>query len=74
MRIPPVDRIWFVGQVGNYLAWLDPATGEFGQRDLPAKALPHNLIVDTDGTVWYAGNGDSHIGRPGEGTLTEDPD
>ncbi len=60
---PTSNRIWFVGQVGNYLAWLDPATGKFGQRELPAKALPHNLIVDADGTVWYAGNGDSHIGH-----------
>ncbi len=60
---PTSNRIWFVGQVGNYLAWLDPTTGKFGQRELPANALPHNLIVDSDGTVWYAGNGDSHIGH-----------
>jgi virginiamycin B lyase len=60
---PTSSRIWFVGQVGNYLAWLDPATGKFGQRTLPPNALPHNLIVDDDGSVWYAGNGDSHIGH-----------
>jgi len=65
-RDPSVDaqgRVWFVGQVGNYLAHLDPKTGRFERFELPAKALPHNLVVDAGGDVWYAGNGDAHIGR-----------
>lgn len=65
-RDPIVDalgRVWFVGQRGNYLGALDPETGEFGRRDLPPGALPHNVIVGPDGALWYAGNGDAHIGR-----------
>jgi virginiamycin B lyase len=56
-------HVWFVGQRGNYLAELDPASGEFRRIDLPPRALPHNVIVGPDGALWYAGNGDSHIGR-----------
>lgn len=65
-RDPFVDArggVWFVGQRGNYVASLDPASGEFRKFDLPERALPHNLVVGPDGHVWYAGNGDSHIGR-----------
>lgn len=61
--VAPDGRIWFVGQVGNYIARLDPESGEFARFELPEKALPHNLIVADDGTVWYAGNGNAHIGR-----------
>jgi virginiamycin B lyase len=65
-RDPAVDaqgRVWFVGQVGNYIARLDPKSGDFKRFELPAKALPHNLVLDAGGDVWYAGNGDAHIGR-----------
>ena len=69
-RDPYVDsegRVWFVGQVGNYLAHLDPKSGRFERFDLPAKALPHNLVVDAGGDVWYAGNGDAHMVRIARG-------
>ncbi len=65
-RDPFVDArggVWFVGQRGNYVAALDPTSGEFRKYDLPARALPHNVVVGPDGYLWYAGNGDSHIGR-----------
>ena len=65
-RDPYVDgqgRVWFVGQTGNYVAYLTPATGEFRRYELEDRALPHNLIVAPDGAVWYAGNGNGHIGR-----------
>lgn len=61
--VDPDGRVWFVGQRGNYLAALDPASGEFERVELPPGALPHNVIVGPDGALWYAGNGDSHIGR-----------
>src|SRR5687767_9872273 len=61
--VAPDGSVWFVGQVGNYLARLDPATGRFERVDLPAKTKPHNLIVDDEGRVWFAGNGDAYIGR-----------
>jgi len=65
-RDPIVDgdgNVWFVGQRGNYIAMLDPGSGEFTRYEIPEGALPHNIIVGPDGYLWYAGNGDSHIGR-----------
>ena len=77
-RDPYVDnqnRVWFVGQMGNYLAYLDPKTGEFKRYELDESTGPHNLIVDEDGSVWYAGNRASHIGRldPRTGEITKYP-
>lgn len=64
-------HVWFVGQTGNYVGWLDPETGEFGRHPLPEGAGPHNLVIDDDGFIWYAGNRDSHIGRmdPASGEI-----
>lgn len=69
------DRVWFVGQKGNYLAYLEPESGNFKRYELEDGALPHNLIVDQKGMVWYAGNGNGHIGRldPGTGKITRYP-
>jgi len=42
-RDPFVDaqgRVWFVGQVGNYVARLDPGTGQFRRFELEDGALP----------------------------------
>jgi virginiamycin B lyase len=64
-RDPDVDaygRVWFVGQTGNYLAFLTPDDGQFMRFNLEADARPHNLIVAADGAIWYAGNGDAYIG------------
>ncbi len=77
-RDPYVDsqnRVWFVGQVGNYLAYLDPATGKFRRYAIEDGALPHNLIVDQKDMVWYAGNGNGHIGKldPATGKVTRYP-
>jgi len=76
-RDPYADgqRVWFVGQVGNYVAYLEPASGRFRRYPLEDGALPHNLIVDTTGMVWYAGNGNGHIGRldPATGKVTRYP-
>jgi virginiamycin B lyase len=65
-RDPYVDaqgRVWFVGQTADYVAMLDPQTGQFTKYDLEKGAGPHNLIVDKSGAVWYAGNRAAHIGR-----------
>lgn len=77
-RDPYVDgqgRVWFVGQRGNYVAYLAPASGEFRRYELEANALPHNLVVAPDGAVWYAGNGNGHIGRldPATGEVRRFP-
>ncbi len=60
--IAPDGRIWFVGQRGNYVANLDPETGEFSRYDLDPGTGPHNLIVDRENRIWYAGNRAAHIG------------
>ena len=77
-RDPYVDaehRVWFVGQTGDYAAYLLPSTGAFKRYDLEPGTGPHNLIVDSRGAVWYAGNRAAHIGRldPATGRITKYP-
>jgi virginiamycin B lyase len=72
------NRVWFVGQQGHYLAYLDATSGEFKRFDLNPGAGPHNCIVAADGTVWYSGNGAQggrHIGKlnPATGEITRYP-
>jgi virginiamycin B lyase len=64
-------RVWFVGQVGDYLAHLDPATGKFTRVDLEKGTGPHNLVVDDHGAVWFAANHRAYIGRldPASGAI-----
>jgi len=65
-RDPYVDqhnRVWFVGQRGDYLEVLDPKSGQFTQYPLESGTGPHNLIVDDQDQVWYAGNRAAHIGK-----------
>tara|TARA_R110002072_G_scaffold133015_1_gene273478 strand:+ start:218 stop:1237 length:1020 start_codon:yes stop_codon:yes gene_type:complete len=57
------ERVWFVGQAGDYIGWLDVESGEFGRADLQDGDGPHNQIVGPDGMIWYAGNRSAHIGR-----------
>lgn len=77
-RDPYVDqrgRVWFVGQSGNYIAYMDQATGQFRRYELDPGVHPHNLIIDQDGMVWYAGNRAAHIGKldPATGNITKYP-
>lgn len=69
--VGPQDRVWFVGQRGNYLAYLSREDGSFERYDLPEGTGPHNLIVAKNGTVWFAGNRDAYIGRlnPEDGSV-----
>src|SRR3954453_3859801 len=58
-RDPFVDhqgRVWFVGQMGNYVARLDPARGEFKRFEIEAGTYPHALVVDRNNGVWFTGN------------------
>lgn len=59
----PDGKVWFVGQTGNYIANLDPKTGQFTRVELEDGTYPHNLIVDRQGNVWYAGNRNGTIGK-----------
>jgi virginiamycin B lyase len=65
-------RVWFVGQVGNYVARLDPATGDIKKFEIDEGTHPHNLVVDTHGTVWFTGNANNRIVKmdPESGKLT----
>lgn len=69
--VAPDGQIWFVGQVSDYVAKLDPKTGEMIKFDIP-EAGPHTVIVDNNGVPWYAGNKDQHIGKmqPETGDVT----
>lgn len=73
--VGPDGKVWFVGQRGNYIAYLEPASGEFKRYELDPRTLPHNLIVAEDGSVWYAGNAAQHIGKldPKTGAVTKYP-
>ncbi len=76
--VAPDGRVWFCGQAGAYIAVLDPGTGEFRKYDTGG-VRPHNLIIDEEGYVWYAGNAANpgaearHIGRldPATGEITK---
>ena len=73
--VAPDGKIFFVGQTGNYVARLNPATGEFKRYEIDAGTNPHNVIVDAKGQAWYAGNRNGMIGRldPATGTITRYP-
>src|SRR3954466_3362919 len=64
-RDPYLDaqgRVWFVGQEGNYAAYLEPSSGKFKRYEIEKGTNPHNLIVDRGGTVWFSGNRNGRIG------------
>lgn len=73
--VAPDGSVFFVGQEGNYIARLDPRTGEFKKFAIDENAHPHSCIVDAKGIVWYSGNTNGTIGRldPGTGAVERYP-
>src|SRR5438034_19543 len=74
-RDPIMDqsgRVWFVGQVGNYVAYLDPRSGEFKRYAVDAGTNPHNINLDERGGVWFTGNRNGRLYSldPSSGKLT----
>ena len=69
--VDPQGRVWFVGQQANYIAYLEPRSGDFKQFTIEPGTHPHNLIIDRNGVVWYAGNRNARIGRldPKDGSI-----
>jgi len=68
---PKTGNVWFVGQEGNYVAYLEPQTGEFKRYTIEPGTNPHNLVVH-NGMVWFTGNRNGRIVRldPATGKLT----
>src|SRR5215207_7321463 len=64
-------RVWFVGQNGNYVAYLDNKTGNFKRYEIDAGTNPHNLVVEK-GMVWFTGNRNNRLVKldPATGKLT----
>jgi virginiamycin B lyase len=64
-------RVWFVGQNGNYVAYLDNKTGDFKRYEIAPGTNPHNLVVEK-GMVWFTGNRNNRIVKldPATGKLT----
>lgn len=59
----PDGKIWYVGQWGNVLGWINSDTGEIREYPLPPKSLPHTVVLDKDGTPWWTGNGNGTMGK-----------
>ena len=77
-RDPIMDqtgRVWFVGQVGNYVAYLDSKTGQFKKYQIEDGTFPHNINLDERGGVWFTGNrnGKLYSIDPSSGTLKTIP-
>lgn len=73
-RDPYLDaqgRVWFTGQEGNYIAYLEPKSGQFKRFDLAPGTNAHNVVVGPDQMVWYTGNRNGTIGRlnPADGQF-----
>lgn len=66
---PSGDRIWFVGQAGNYVAYFTPSTGKFARLEIDDGTHPHTVNVDRQGNAWYTGNRNGMIGRIDARTL-----
>jgi len=73
-RDPVMDatgRVWFVGQTGNYVAYLDSRSGEFKRFGIDQGTFPHNINLDERGGVWFTGNrnGKLYSINPSSGEL-----
>lgn len=66
---PAGDRVWFVGQAGNYVAYFTPADNQFKRIAIDSGTHPHTVVVDRQGNAWYAGNQNGMIGRIDGRTL-----
>lgn len=64
-------RVWFVGQTGNYIAYLDTKTNRFRRFEIDSGTNPHNLVVEK-GQVWFTGNRNNRLVKldPATGKLT----
>lgn len=68
-------RVWFVGQEGNYVAWMDARNGQFKRYEIDPGTNPHTVNINRDGSVWYTGNRNGMIGKldPATGAIARYP-
>ena len=67
-------KIWWTGQLANYLGRLDPKTGEMKEFELKTPfSGPHGLMEDASGNIWFTANNVGLIGKldPKTGAITE---
>jgi virginiamycin B lyase len=71
----PDGKIWWVGQWGDIIGWINPETGEMREYPLPAGAKPHSVTIGADGSVWYTGNKNATLGllNPETGAIKQYP-
>jgi virginiamycin B lyase len=64
-------RVWFVGQQGNYVAYMESRTKRWRRYEIDAGTNPHNLVVEK-GMVWFTGNRNGRLVKldPASGKLT----
>lgn len=58
----PDGKIWWVGQWGDIIGWINPETNQMREYPLPAGAKPHSVTIGPDGSVWYTGNKNATLG------------
>jgi len=61
--VDPQGRVWFVGQVGNYVARFDLTTEKFERFEIEPGTNPHTVVIDRTGNAWYTGNRNGRMGR-----------
>lgn len=65
-------RVWFVGQRSDYVANLQPESGNFSRYDLDRDTRPLSLLINADGDLWFSANRQRYIGQlnPANGQIT----
>jgi virginiamycin B lyase len=61
--VAPDGKVWFVGQAGNYIANLDPATGAIKTYPTGEATDPHTMVFDGKGHIWFTSQGANRVGR-----------
>ena len=61
------------GSGATLIGRIDPATGDMKEFMLPPKAMPHTVLTDRTGNIWYTGNKNATVGKldPATGKITE---
>lgn len=61
--VPHGTGVYFSMSGADRIARFDPVTQQFREWPVPGGARPHGVAVTEDGTIYYAGFGDSSIGE-----------